>query len=433
MIAPLLVILLTTAPPPGDVFSCGKSGAAGGLAAGTDMVRYTVDTRRYPEALCNDGSPAVFYFAPHTAPEDRGKWIVFLQGGGGCSSGQDCAERWCSIDTNFGMDKMTSTLTKPAIHAGGFLNPDPRNRFGTWNRVLIHYCSSDNWAGTSTLVTDATLQGGAPRQYSIHLKGSRIVDAVLDTLRGSGKRRAVRPAAAGADGPWPDLDTASHVILAGSSAGGGGVRNNADRVAEKLRSTNAALADFRAVIDASNAMQQSDLDYAGSALCAADPAGCAYETYMQKAWNETEVAFRKARGDASCVTFHAGEEWRCADNQHVLMHHVTTPFFIRADLQDQLVSGNFVEAGFGTFAEFGTKLESELRALPLPEEPRGATPGVFAPQCRHHEAFTDNEPVFQVRVDGSSFHDLLWNWWRGTQPQQAIRRFAGAGAAADCP
>src|SRR5688500_9937153 len=163
MLAPLMLALLATAPPIQEVFNCGTVGAAGGLAAGTDMVRYTIDNGRYPQALCNDGSPAVFYFVPHTAAEDRGKWIVFLQGGGGCGGGQDCAERWCSIDTNFGMDKMTSTLTKPSIRAGGFLSPDPRNRFGSWNRVLIHYCSSDGWTGTNTVDTQAELNGGASR------------------------------------------------------------------------------------------------------------------------------------------------------------------------------------------------------------------------------------------------------------------------------
>ena len=372
------------------------------------MTRYTINTERFPEAVCNDGSPAVFYFAPHSDPADRGKWIVFLQGGGGCQTGQDCAQRWCSIDTNFGMDKMTSTLTKASIRAGGFLHPDPRNRFSTWNRVLIHYCSSDAWAGTNTATTQASLDGGATREYTIYFKGSYIVDAVLDTLRNARSR------------PWPPLDTATHVILAGSSAGAGGVRNNADRVGEKLRATNPGLQDYRAVTDAMNVMNQSDLGYD-------------FEAAMKQAWYETEVAFRAARGDQSCVAAHPGEEWRCAEGHHVLMHHVTTPFFVRADLQDQLVAGNFVEAGYGTYAEYGAKLESELRNLPIPEEPRGAVPGVFGPQCLHHEAFTDNQPVYQVRVDGINFHDLVWNWWRGAQPQQAIRQFAGAGAAPECP
>ena len=46
----------------------------------------------------------------------------------------------------------------------------------------------------------------------------------------------------------------------------------------------------------------------------------------------------------------------------------------------------------------------------------------------------DNQPVFNVLVSGLTFHDVVWNWWSGMQPQQAIRSFTGtAGAAPDCP
>lgn len=440
MLAPLVLVVLAAALPIQDAFSCGKPGVAGGLASGTDMTRYTIDTARHPEAICNDGTPAVFYYAPATTAEDRGKWLIFLQGGGSCGSGQACAERWCSVDTNFGMDKMTSSLSKPAIRADGLLEPALRNRFGTWNRVLVFYCSSDTWAGRATTTTTATSTTGQTREYLIHFKGSCIVDAVLDTLRNAGgaataRRRVTRHASE--DAPWPDLDSATHVIFAGSSGGGNGVRNNADRVGAKLRATNPGLADYRAFIDAIGVIRHSDLDYTGTTMCAQDPAGCSYETFTRAMWERTDLAFHDSRGDESCVGWHTanapGSEWLCGDNEHVVMNHVTTPFLLRVDLQDQLVAGNFVEAGFGTYAEYGAKLEREMRNLPLPEEPRGATPGQFIPQCRHHEAVTSNEAVYQVRVNGITLHDLVWNWWRGAMPQQTIQTFTAPGTAPGCP
>src|SRR6185436_8287851 len=103
-----------------------------------------------------------------------------------------CAQRWCSVDTNYGMDKMTSSLSKPLIRGVGFMNPDPRNHFGSWNRVLIFYCSSDAWGGDSVRTLSASLSNGATREYLMYFKGTRIVDAVLDTLRNanaSGRRR----------------------------------------------------------------------------------------------------------------------------------------------------------------------------------------------------------------------------------------------------
>ena len=434
VITVLAAFLSMAATPIQDALSCGKPGSAGGLGAGTDMVRYTVNTSRFPEAVCNDGSPAVFYFA---AGSERTKWLIYLQGGGACRDGQSCAERWCSIDTNFGMDKMTSRLSRESIRMDGLLDGGARNEFASWNRVLLFYCSSDIWAGTKTSTLQATGANGVTVEYEIHFKGLRIVEAVLDTLRndtGGGKRRSV--AAPGTPPPWPDLDDATHVLLAGSSAGGGGVTLNADRVGVKLKAANPGLIDYRALIDAAYEPLYEHNDFANSLLCAEASFGCSYESYFRYYWEESLQNVSGTRTDESCLAWHApsGTEWRCADGGHVIVHHLTTPFFLRQDLQDNLISGNFAEYGFGTRADYGRRVEQELRALPVPEEPRGATPGLFVPQCLHHESVTDNQPVFNVLVSGLTFHDVVWNWWSGMQPQQAIRSFTGtAGAAPDCP
>jgi hypothetical protein len=123
-----------------QTLSCGRRGEAGVLAAGTDMTRQTVDLRKYPEAVCNDATPAVFYVSPHTREEDRNKWVIFLQGGGGCGGGDECANRWCSSGTNVGMDKMSSSLSKPSINGSGIFERRESNRFHGWNHVLVYYC-----------------------------------------------------------------------------------------------------------------------------------------------------------------------------------------------------------------------------------------------------------------------------------------------------
>ena len=52
----------------------------------------------YPEAVCNDGSPAVYYKqGATTATLD--KMLVFLEGGGACASKEECLERCGSEDT----------------------------------------------------------------------------------------------------------------------------------------------------------------------------------------------------------------------------------------------------------------------------------------------------------------------------------------------
>jgi len=430
----------TAAAPISSVLPCGNVGTVGGLGAGIDLTRYTIDTSKFPNAVCNDGTPGVFYYAPATREEDRNKWFIFLQGGGGCRDGQSCAERWCHVNTNYGMDKMTSSLTKPMIRGNGFLDPRSDNHFGSWNRVLIFYCSSDSWSGTNSTTFQAT--GGATTvQYQIHFRGSQIIDAVLDTLRNaspssSSRRRSISHSVE-ATSPWPDLDNATHVLFAGSSAGGMGAKWNADRVGAKLKAANPKLVDYRLLIDASTSPEAYDRNYATSTYCANDPRGCTYELLYSSNYEYTNTTFG-ARRDESCIAWHTahqpGTEWKCEDTMHVNYHHITTPFFIHQDLQDGQVGGEFVDANFGTMSDYARDLEADLRALPTPEEPRGATPGIFAPQCTDHESVTNDAAVYQVRIEGLSYYDTVWNWWTGAQPQQEIRHFTGTpGKAPGCP
>lgn len=436
-IAALLAVELSAAPTLPDVLSCGRVGSAGGLGAGTELTRHTINTGRFPAAVCNDGTPAVFYYGPATKDADRNKWLIFLQGGGSCRDGESCARRWCSSDTNFGMDKMTSSLSKESIRANGFLSPGAENQFGTWNRVLVYYCSSDQWSGTRTTTVRAVIGSSGEREYDIHFRGSSIVDAVFETLRIAGGRQRIASPLASDDVAWPDLDDATHVIFAGSSGGGNGVRNNADRVGAKLSASNPNLVEFRAIIEAIYGGQGDQLDFTNSAFCAMNPAGCAYESWYQASW-EVDRSFHGARVDESCVWFHstvqAGTEWRCADNEHVLLHHVTTPFFFRQDMLDSNIGSSYAESRFGTLADYARQVESELRNLPVPEEPGASPSGLFVPQCADHESFTNNRDVFDVRVDGRSYHDVVSNWWTGKEPQKVIRQFTGiAVPAPECP
>lgn len=430
------------ADPISTALPCGKVGVAGGLGAGTDLTRYTIDTTKFPNGVCNDGTPGIFYYAPSSRVEDRNKWIIFLQGGGSCNSGQKCAERWCSIDSNYGLDKMSSSVTKAQIRGGGFLAPDARNEFGSWNRVLIYYCSSDQWSGTKANTLSAASTGGATVEYAMQFRGSQIVDAVLDTLRNSGpgvRRRVVRHSLEPHASVWPDLDEATAVIFAGASGGGNGVKNNVDRVGAKLKAANPGLAGYRAIIDASFTFETTNTDYTKTTMCAGNPAGCSYATFTEQFWDLVDVALYAAKGDESCREYHAsrspGSEWVCSDKDHVLLHHLTTPFFIHQDLIDPQVGGDgFVELGLGTASDFATGVEGALRNLPVPEEARGAIPGSFAPQCGTHEAFTNDSDTFNIRVNGINWHDTVRNWWTGAQPQQSIQQYSGTPVpVAGCP
>src|SRR5262249_51017515 len=155
-------------------------------------------------------------------------------------------------------------------------NPDPRNKFAGWNHVLIYYCSSDSWSGTAGNVQlSATGPDGAAAQYRIHFQGANIVEAVIRTLQQKpGGLPVTYHNEEHETGAMPDPDKASHVLCPGSSAGSGGVRHHADRLAEILRRDNIhcqspgnCSLDFRAVSDAGYGPKYEDNDYTNYVGC----------------------------------------------------------------------------------------------------------------------------------------------------------------------
>ena len=127
------------AQPIGTSLSCGNPGAAGNLAPGTTLFRVDIDTVQYPEALCNDGTGAIIYVraARNTASQNR--WHIHFQGGGGCVGPQNCADRWCSVGTNFGAAKMTSDLGPYGARSEGIFSKRGRSPLRSWNHVLVYY------------------------------------------------------------------------------------------------------------------------------------------------------------------------------------------------------------------------------------------------------------------------------------------------------
>ena len=172
---------------------------------------------------------------------------------------------------------------------------------------------------------------------------------------------------------------------------------------------------------------------------------------MQAGWADQAQVWAM-RGDESCETWHQANApdtiWQCADARVVVHNHITTPFFIRADLQDSNVMGNYLDAGLITRQEYGQKVHDQLLNLPnldtfaLEGSAHGGPaalrpPGVFGPECGDHVGLTNTEAFTQVtiEVDGRpyTFHDILWNWVTNQQPQQALEPFNPTHASPGCP
>jgi hypothetical protein len=390
-----------------------------------EFQKHVLDMAVFPDAVCNDGTPAVIYFRPYSGAANRNKWIVNLHGGGGCNGGKSCLARWCNCSnttecpfttapTNF--TRLTMTNAGPnqkaadgVFHRGG--TGAETNPYGNYNQVEFSYCSSDSWQGAvRDLAMDAPHpKTGVPTEFSIHFLGARILDGDLATLRQAGVPPLVYTLG-GVSTMMPDLDDATEIIVTGDSAGGAGVIANLDHITTSLRASNvngAALKTY-GLIDAVVGPDRSKLDY-GTFI---EPTVRSYDAFLTLV-NKINTA-ANARRDASCLSFHSGDPRACDDDSHVLRHHITTPFFVRMALRDFLITEGYIDAGFRnpdmspmTPGSFALTLHAELSqfasmltATPGPEEKSAMTvaPGVFAPGCVKHDTIHSNLETYYTTI-----------------------------------
>lgn len=461
--------------PVGSPFRIAPPGWLPPVAGDVPMLKRTISTAAYPEATCNDGSPAVFYLRPanalNAAAPASTKWLIFFDGGGGCQDADSCLlTRWCSggsapFDR---AGKMSSRGTALAIRSPGgiFKVPAPAgltNEFAKYNEVLVHYCSSDNWTGSAAHTGLAASNG---TNFNIAMRGEAIVNAVIDTLK-----NGVTPGDPGTEEyypkPLPDLLDATEILIGGESAGTG-VRNHLDRLREELETEIAALggaATVRGVFDAGFTPDLSDpgIDWSDSY----SPGD--YDDYLLR---DVQPITRTLRGgndsalDESCLTggFDAahnalagdplvgGHPQACYDGTYLQLQHVTTPVFVRMDINDTLGRDKYViwnlfplllddywAATYDQLANFAAYTPA-VGGL----EPPLAAPGVMGPNCAKHVAIQNNNGFFRHRVTGPaypvplSFHDLLVNWIAGLSGNDTVQiqedsLGVGAYSASFCP
>jgi hypothetical protein len=428
---------------------CTAPGEAGGLAGGTDLIRVDIDRTAFPQAQCSDGTTPLFFVRKATNPAHANKWLFLLQGGGGCKTPEACARRWCSEGTNFGANKLSSRFAPTrGTTAKGILANRADNIFDGWNQVFLYYCTSDHWAGTQeSVIMEAPhpVDGGDPVQFRVSFAGGQVFDAVVSSLRGDGVPTVTYTDGVGAEQAMPDLDDASEVVLAGASAGGGGVINNIDRFAETLRTNNNACGastcplDVSAIIDSSLGADLRDLDVTTTPICS-EWGFCTLESFLSDEWSRAQ-SYHAHRGDESCVSWHEANDpsntHMCVYTNFVLENHITTPFFVRMGLRDSLMSGNAIDAGFSVPAQggaamtlpiFASMISQQLMDLPnitsTANEASAITkaPGVFGPPCPKHETLRSNADTYDVTVGSPArkFLELVGNWRAGTSPTQAV-------------
>lgn len=389
----------------------------------------------FPTALCNDGTPAIYYVAPG-AGADASKWVLTLQGAGQCDDYEDCTARWCGTGSNYTAEWMSSGW-EPYTNMGGAVHhPDTAlNKFASWNHVMIRYCSSDFWTGANAGVeivhpTDDTLG------FVLEYQGRPLIDAVLSELRSNPQKLR--------DLGMPSLDDADKVLFGGSTSGGSGTIHNLDRVAEELLSTNPGV-EVLGVMD-SAVYAAADTAVGAPYSGTYDPSGVDF--YMQ--W-DLPFPLWGSQYDESCEEAHQilGDTWWCAERMHVLTHHVSTPFFAHSDLIDEenplCKNDPCPELTLSQMVAFADIADDTIPREGPPEyDSTAPLPGFHAPECGvdSHAAFDngprDNTGFFELQipigdldlVNGNewlSFHDALYNWVTQNGEPTTISRSADVG------
>jgi hypothetical protein len=429
----------------------------GGVIEADCLHRVDIDITAYPNAVCSDGTAASFYVRPYSDNDDEHRWVIHLQGGGGCTDEATCRERWCG-DNGF----YTAALMSNDWNANGLVDRPsqawvlgissnvPSNDFATWNHVYIPYCTSDLWLGRQH---DVDL--GA---FSVDSDGHRLLQAVRNMLRQLGP--AWTPEGFG-DYPMPVLedDAETEILFTGTSAGGYGVVQNGDWFLDKFPSARTGL-----VIDA-----------------IADPGPLVIEDFglwdetSDQPWDDRRLELWEemwepggwwyesdAFVDESCRAHYElglGLQY-CMSPTRVLRSQtifpfgstpfIETPSFMRVALEDQLLSGwvigsnldgtnpdgDLVTVGDGgpapTLQQYTEMMRETAVALNADLE---SDITVFAPRCAQHvglehgNAFggwtTDDTSDALPRVPGNipeTFRDALFEWFNPGGAFVRVRR-----------
>lgn len=329
------------------------------------------------EAICNDGSEAVFYFRAAHTPSTN--WLIHLQGGGDCSD-----EDTCSVRAQVTVDDVaepetflpfTSSLDYPAtLDREGILSPNLliNPQFGTFNQVYIPYCSSDSHYGDRDASIDT---------FDFNFKGARIIQAIVEDLSSL------------AEPATNTLANSELVVISGTSAGGRGVQQNLDRIAAQISHENVF-----GVMDSSyfDRFFLTDEERIGLSMRQSD------------LWN--------AQYDDSCLTMLGEEDKHLCDRVELMNGYIETPFFIHMDQLDETAIGPNSDQAEEFAEHIRTALANQC--------------GLFSGMFAYHGTLDSNFRFFESPVGGYSIHDVLINWLSGAD--ESITRVIDGGEIVSC-
>ncbi len=329
-----------------------------------------LDTTKYPQAKCNDGSAAAYVLRPGVGAAAT-RWIISLQGGGECYDQATCSNRAATMPT---LVSTSSYQTNPSSAFGqsGLLtsnsasNPD----FYDASAVQVLYCSSDDWSGAKA--STSAYSPSDPTTWNF--QGHAIVKDVLADLNAS-----------------HGLSSATEIMFTGQSAGGLGVFDNVNTIAPLIPSN----VRFTAYSDAAF----------GNVIDNFSPTG-APPNYLDTTSTPNEIAKRvpgialwNGTGDAACAVAagtNTTAQVGCYSGQQLLAPGggITLPMLVSVSEKDtnqlgtdgisngDINSGNLTAAESGYVAYFASQMRANLATT-------NSNVSIFSPDIFAHVEATD--------------------------------------------
>jgi hypothetical protein len=346
----------------------------------------------YPLAVCNDGSPAAFYFRP--GKEGTRRWLVYLDGAGWWWDADSCAHGWQKVHGT--SNKFPRTMMELLPKATRFLRwglfDMTRSPLADAHVAFVKSCSNDAFMGDRAplMAYDPIAQPFSHRNVTAwHFRGRRIVEAVFLELRkrtGLGERMGDR------------------VIYGGCSAGARGALATMDYFATNTQFVGQAgvlgLLDsgMWVPIAPRHRTQATDWD--------------SFAHQMKQSMNLINATVLLGEG---CRQSYPGEEsWKCMMGAFRLPF-VRTPYFMVHSQYDlfavsmnlwgrYMVARKFTQGDL-MWAE--TYRRTIVRYLPIPQAGSGTV--VFSPACYFHCILT--VPRFWMTTANNSGLAATLNQW----------------------
>lgn len=336
----------------------------------------------YPDAVCNDGTPAYIAFRPGVGGGAR-RWQIYLQGGGSCYRGEACAERYTDARRLMSSAAVNDGDPVPSDRFSGILSSDPgiNPDFYDANLVYVAYCSSDQWGGTQPATPGVTDLNDVRRW---HFRGRAIVDALLAELPGLG------------------LGGGDEVLVVGTSAGGLGVTS----VLDDLQAALPAEVRLLALIDGSYFLEYPPYD----------PSTQTEATSTDDILNTLAAADQvwRSRGDASCLAAALDPTAlaRCSvTSQLFARRDLGPPTLIRQSQQDATMMARFVApADVSAPAQaYRDRLAAAMRASFVELDPRYH---VFSTFDDLHTVVIADRGWVNLEVEGAALREVVGAWYR---------------------